>query len=169
MNKSDLPRIYIAVDEPTIVRCYWCGTVTSIDWIQQRSVSYCSKDCMDAPGSENTLCIEYCLLSFMVFFVVLGIMFDVSLLFVSVFFGVALTCACSSRSDAKELAKRVPKGSRRTEVSDEDYLLQSIPHTVECPNYDGNIDLTNLGPNRIFKCEYCGTTGIVEIVHSLDK
>ncbi len=62
-------------------------------------------------------------------------------------------------------AKRVPKDSRKDSISLEDAYVKSLVKIMECPNCDGKIDLSQIGPERIFRCEYCGIEGVVEILH----
>lgn len=60
-------------------------------------------------------------------------------------------------------ALEIPKGSRSNIGVSEVSLLQKISAPVDCPNCDAKIDLTNVGADMIYNCQYCGAKGVVEI------
>ncbi|MGY5876592.1 MAG: hypothetical protein RTU30_12660 [Candidatus Thorarchaeota archaeon] len=68
------------------------------------------------------------------------------------------------RHEGLKHAESVSRGSKRNDSLFEDALMRSVSPAVECPNCDGNLDLTVLGPERIYTCEYCSASGVVEII-----
>ena len=68
--------------------------------------------------------------------------------------------------NGRKYAMKIPKGSRGKEGLDDISVLKTILKHAECPNCDGNIDLSGVEEDRIYHCGYCGATGIVEIVHT---
>ena len=171
MDDSNLTRLSITVEETSVIRCIWCGKVLSIEWTIQphnpisQSESgprVCSESCRLAAGSEINPACAYGLLVPTSFLIIFGIFTPGLLLIAGVIGGPAVFCLLL-RYAGNEEAKVNPKDSCRTDISDEGLLLQSIPHEVECPTCDANLDLTGLGPERLFRCEYCGASGIVEI------
>jgi hypothetical protein len=63
-----------------------------------------------------------------------------------------------------QFKQEVPEGSRFNGASSNLALLRAIPHPIECPNCDGNIDLSTVKEDMIYHCEYCGASGKVEIL-----
>lgn len=61
--------------------------------------------------------------------------------------------------------KEIPKGSRKTEgrVS-ELALLRSVTSSVSCPTCDASIDLSDIREDKLYHCDYCGASGIVELL-----
>jgi len=50
-------RNYIAVDKEEVMRCTWCGSAESTEWIRGRSRGvYCSSTCENADGFDAALC-----------------------------------------------------------------------------------------------------------------
>ena len=59
---------------------------------------------------------------------------------------------------------KVPKDSKRDEDISDAALLKALPSSVTCPKCDGTIDLTKVGKDLVYTCDYCGTSGTIEIL-----
>jgi ribosomal protein S27AE len=79
---------------------------------------------------------------------------------------VAVAFAGYGYIQGKKAISKVAKDSKISEVHDDISLLKTMLTHVECPNCDGNIDLAEVGEDRIYHCGYCGASGIVEITYT---
>jgi hypothetical protein len=168
-DRDELPRLHIVVDASKVVRCKWCGTVQSENWIaSEYGYFFCSDICAKAFGSEKYW---YCLTPLVCvipFFTVLiflasgqelGFIGFVGLLVC----GVLLSISWCIYED-KQYAKDVPKNSRWIEGSVDVSLLKTVARHIECPNCDGNLDLSKVKEDMIYHCDYCGASGEIEVV-----
>ena len=62
--------------------------------------------------------------------------------------------------------RKIPKGSRRNQVSSDMALLKAMSSAVLCPRCDANLDVTKVGQDRVFTCDYCGASGTIEILQA---
>ncbi len=163
-ERSDLPHMYIAVDPSKLMRCDWCGTLESENWIRYENGVYCSATCKSAVDSIVTpglvlLCVVPIFLVAVITAItssIEGMAFLLVMLFAGIF------CLCFYL-EGKKSAALVPQSSRRTEIQDDISLLKAIMTHIECPNCDGNIDIDEIGKDQIYHCGYCGASGVVEI------
>ncbi len=164
---------YVTVDKDRVTRCLWCGTVESKDWIKtgRTDISgfYCSKRCELADvvnyRRRGVIACPICgifsiafgiaissfAIDWAMFFVVMGGIMLISSLFCIEDYQIGL-----------HYRKIVPRGSRRDNRSLEILVLKQAQTIASCPRCGGNIDLNQIGSNRIFTCPYCGVEGILE-------
>lgn len=162
-ERRDLPRLYIAVNPSKLVRCNWCDTVESIRWEHSRSGTFCSTSCQKASEASNE-CVKwigFCNIAMMVFFFMIGIEYGVT---IGIFVVPVVFWMLRDYRHGKEHALKVPKSSRRKVGLDNFSVVKTMLKHVECPNCDGNIDLSRIGADRIYHCGYCGATGVIKIV-----
>ncbi|MFW9806649.1 MAG: hypothetical protein ACFFFK_07970 [Candidatus Thorarchaeota archaeon] len=161
-EKSQLQHLVVAVDSSKLARCTWCGTLESNHWINGKHGMYCSKACKSATVSEAGF--VPLLFICQIGLIAIGFMYSIE---IGLVFGVFLIpvgiLSLNEFKQGVESAHRIPRGSRRTENVDDIKVLKTILKHVECPNCDGNIDLTTVGQDHIYHCGYCGASGIVEI------
>ena len=164
-ERSDLPRLYVAVNPSKLVRCTWCGTLESVRWEHTKGGTFCSDTCQKAAeiSTECVQCQCFCSIIMIVICSVVGIEFGIIVSSFLVPIGVLMLL---EDRRGKQAALKVPKNSRRKYGLDEFSVLKTIVKHVECPNCDGIIDLTKIEADRIYHCGYCGATGIVEIAHT---
>jgi hypothetical protein len=167
-ERSDLPRLYIVVDPSKSMRCSWCGTFQSHQWQHSKGGTFCSKSCQTAAIASNDP-IE-CLCCCQIVMMVIGFIISIEVgVVISVFFVPVGILMQLEYMQGKKAALKVPKNSRRKYGLDDFSVLKTILKHAECPNCDGNIDLTEIEADRIYRCRYCGATGVVEIVHTHDQ
>jgi transcription elongation factor Elf1 len=167
-NKESL-RIYIAVDSKKVSRCKWCGTTQSDNWIGGRYGGiFCSTQCSLAYSANGTL------LSFLVLLVVLfpilfgtGYPIPIGVLLygfaiLAVIF-IPLTCFGGI---GYYYRMHIPKDSRRDDVPIDVAMLKTMSSAVLCPRCDANIDVSKVGADRIYTCDYCGASGTIEIMNT---
>ena len=168
-NDHELPRLHIIVDSSKVIRCKWCGTTQSEHWLSTEYGSFfCSTTCAKAFGSEKYW---WCLTPLVFIIPLFGVIFflasgreqqyvgSVGLLTC----GILLLMAWCTYED-RHYAKDVPYNSRKDEESLDVSLLKAVASNIECPNCDGNIDLSKVTEDMVYHCEYCGADGIIEIV-----
>jgi DNA-directed RNA polymerase subunit RPC12/RpoP len=61
----------------------------------------------------------------------------------------------------------VPRNSRSDISLSKISLLRKALPAVKCPNCDGNLNLSNIDADMQYHCDYCGVSGIVEIVKNV--
>ncbi|MGY5854648.1 MAG: hypothetical protein RTU92_13850 [Candidatus Thorarchaeota archaeon] len=161
MDYSDDSRIPTATDGSDISRCYWCGT-TNVSFLSTPTVSFCSRDCMFAATysreSRATRCWIFMVIPIGLFAALATIYGPLFFVFAGIFL-VAMIGLYVQKYRAVKYAERVPKDSRRDEGT-----LRGIPHLIECPSCMAIIDITQVSPDRIYKCQYCGDTGVIDII-----
>jgi len=153
---------YIAVDKEEVLRCTWCGSAESAEWIRGKSRGvYCSSTCENADGFDAALCCSIIvpalwilyMLSFLSanpeFFQPSAIPFTVTIIGpVFMIFGlVPFIFGLRKISVINKAKAAVPKGSRDfDEVFDERYLYcEKCGAPLEV--IDGAIPV---------RCSYCG-------------
>jgi len=57
----------------------------------------------------------------------------------------------------------IPQGSRANEQPSLLSLLKSRFPFVKCPSCDEQLNLSIVGEDRIYQCQYCDATGVLEI------
>jgi hypothetical protein len=176
MSKNpDSPKLYVAVDANKVARCEWCGGSESGFWVHRRDKLYCSTDCQDADTGNEQMLFGACLI--LIFLVI-----SIPMLLGSIFmgsgqgFGISISliffCAlflvywCSIYQNGKLVREKTPKGSRYNEAVSPLSLLKTKFQHIECPNCDGNINLSDVDEDMTYYCDYCGASGIVEILRS---
>ena len=163
-EKSDLTRLYIAVDPSKLARCRWCGTLESEKWVHGEIGTYCSDTCKKAAGIKSPLAaICFCavgLLGTVGIFALGGPADGMAALLIMIIAGCLVFYDCQGSTNA---ASQVPEGSRKSKELDEISLLKAILTHLECPNCDGNIDVDTIEADQIYHCGYCGASGIVEV------
>ncbi|MGY5876593.1 MAG: hypothetical protein RTU30_12665 [Candidatus Thorarchaeota archaeon] len=161
MDNPDDSRFSVTIDDSDIARCRWCGT-TNVSFLRTPTLSFCSRDCMFAAtytrDTRATRCFLFLLLP-VALFASLAIFYGPLFFIFAGIFLFAMVGLFYQKYRAVKFAERVPKDSRR----DEGTRMRGMPHSIECPSCMANIDITKLGPDRIYKCEYCGDTGVVDI------
>jgi len=171
VNKEDLRRLHIVLDASKVNRCIWCGSPLSDHWILGEEGSYCSDSCAKAKSSDLFLpaaCMTIILLPLLVaIWSITSSFFDPNLKFQAIIVLIAMVILSAILSIStyrdRRYAAEVPQGSRRHIGVSEVSLLRRISAPVDCPNCDAKINLTNVGEDMIYHCQYCGASGIVEI------
>jgi predicted Zn finger-like uncharacterized protein len=167
-NKESL-RIYIAVDPKKVSRCKWCGTTQSDNWIGGRYGGiYCSTQCSLAYSANRTF------LSFLVFLVILfPIIFGTgypihigSLLYGYALLAVLFSPLACFGGIGHYYRRHIPEDSRRDDVPIDIAMLKAMSSAVLCPRCDANIDVSKVGADRIYTCDYCGASGPIEIMNT---
>jgi endogenous inhibitor of DNA gyrase (YacG/DUF329 family) len=161
----------ITVEKIRMFHCLWCGTLESEDWIEAgRSPGYyCSRDCARADNVEFGQKLARMLTPFGIILVVVGIvtipLFDFDLVFAIITSGISTLCdvVYHRRKIAKgeEIMSHVPKDSRKDNRPLNLVLLERAKISARCPNCGTNLFLTEIGPDRTFKCKSCGTEEII--------
>jgi predicted nucleic acid-binding Zn ribbon protein len=174
-EKKETGRIRIILDASKVNRCSWCGIPISDDWVAGRDGSFCSRECLYNSWNERRsklfpVCEWLAILLFLIFLTIPLInprsildarylLFIFSFIFSTVLFLVFL------RREIRDHSHDIdrPKDSRRNIGISEVSILRSISTPVECPNCDGLIDLANIGDDMVYRCQYCGASGVLEI------
>ena len=166
-ESSEFHPIYIAVDSSKVARCKWCGRVESEHWEKTQGAIYCSGDCRLADGAISNAvgCLLYMIIAPLyltpLLIHMLGVGFSLAYLPILgmvpvLYFGLK----------GLHVRRNITRGSRRDEKPTELALLRSVASTVTCPKCDGNIDLTKVGEDMVYTCEYCGASGTIEILQT---
>ena len=149
---------YIAVDKKRVMRCKWCGTTESDDWMD----SYCSKTCSVADSLGDELCGAVIFPTLWISAVISLPTYDPQLLLLSdivytvevvgALFVIIALCpliiSVSRVSAARRARKIVPRDSRRIDkVFDKRYL--------RCQNCGAPLEM--MDGKTAMKCSYCGT------------
>lgn len=163
-NRESLP-IHITVDSTKIARCQWCGSIESDNWRVNRYGVYCSDICAAANVTGLSICTS-------LFFVFLSLItvaamepsswasgIGIPLLFILLALP-GLLCGAIGL----EHRKKVPRNSRRDDISSDLALLRAISSEVSCPKCNGNIDVGRISKDRVYRCQYCGATGTIEVI-----
>ncbi len=163
-ERSELHRLYIAVDPSKIVRCGWCGSVESEKWVHNQGGTFCSSTCLNAASADTSgrvlcACMFLPILALITIVLVGGLETIVYLILSFV----AVSIVGYGYIQGRNATSKVAKDSRKTETLDDISLLKTLLTHVECPNCDGNIDLADVGEDQIYHCGYCGASGIIEI------
>jgi ribosomal protein S27AE len=165
---------YVTVDKDSIIRCTWCGSIESKAWKRggtkgKPSGFYCSEDCFLA-GHVELLRRSSRLFPCMGVFGLLIAFFDIYIFLTAGIFSFSLSLWLSAkcrRNSLKgiEIRKKLPKGSRSDDRSLDLVVLERTQISAACPKCGANLDLAEIGPERIFTCGYCGAEGILEWPH----
>ncbi|RDE14175.1 MAG: hypothetical protein C4K48_06475 [Candidatus Thorarchaeota archaeon] len=160
-NREPL-RVYVAVDPAKILRCMWCGLAESETWKRTKYGTYCSTECFYAAEASGFLCV------FILEVVLTSVMIGVATpfpLFIGLPFAMLIFSPCLVWARVGwSRQKSVPRNSRRNETSSDIALLKAISSGVLCPRCNANIDVRTIGEDRIYRCEYCGASGTIEVV-----
>lgn len=164
-ESKDLERLYIAVDSSRIIRCKWCGIPESENWIHVQDGVYCSDACLQAGSPDMTQLALFCCLVNIIMIMILTreIVFagwSFPLLFIGILVFLLLFVILDS---IKEPKQKIPKGSRYDELSSELAILRTMS-SVGCPKCGGNLDLSDIADDKIYECNYCGFTGVIELM-----
>jgi len=166
-KNSESLRIYITVNPTKIVRCGWCGTAESDNWLMNRTGIYCSSQCAAANMAGLSTCL-FVFSAILVFatFVASRATSDYS--FMTILGGLVLGVMISSPClicavGGRDSRKRVPRGSRRDKASSDMSLLKTVSG-ITCPRCDANLDIRKVGEDKVYNCEYCGASGTIELV-----
>ena len=172
-DAKDSGRLHIILDAAKVKRCSWCGIPISDNWVSGRDSLFCSQECLYKSWSENrstlyNVCGWMAILLTLVLLTIPMILGLQSLPFVAISFLMmilVLVCFRQLNRENLEISEAVdrPKDSRRNIGISEGSILRSISTPVECPKCGAKIDLTNIGDDMIYHCQYCGANGIVEI------
>jgi len=165
-ERSDLPRLYIAVNPSKLRRCDWCGTIESDNWIQgQYRGNYCNSLCLHArKNKEFREVLVIMVISWLLLTPLLVMTRNaIAAILISFIAIPGILCGIYRIRMSEAAIEKVPKDSRRTEVLEDIALLKTMLTHVECPNCDGNIDVNTIESDQIYHCSYCGASGIIEI------
>ncbi len=167
-ERSELPRLYIAVDPSKLVRCSWCGSLESEDWEHAQIGTFCSKSCLNAAESTRGGSLFACfwiVLMIAIYFSIGGAYLFTNMALMVCIIGLMVLGLCFLVKHRKGMdsASKIPKDSRRKESLDDITLLKTIMTHFECPNCDANIDVADIKADQVFHCGYCNASGIVEI------
>ena len=167
---------FVTVDKARLNRCLWCGTIESKTWIKSEKPNtsgyYCSTKCELADAvyyrRRGAICCSiFGVLSIAIGIAIFSVTIDLAMPFI-IAGGMMLLfypCLISDYRAGLQMRKIIPKGSRRDNRSLKILILKKAQTTASCPKCGGNIDLTEIGPKRIFECGYCGVEGILEWPH----
>lgn len=166
VDKDDLPRLRILVDASRVLRCKWCGISQSDTWKTTENGVYCSDSCMKVDMHMTRSYWFYCMFLFFVIFVPIGSRIDPSGLlgWLSIIMIPLTICCFIVGLPPSNYKEEVPRNSRVNEESLNVSLLKTVASHIECPNCDGNIDLSKVKEDMIYHCDYCGADGIIELV-----
>lgn len=166
IDSDDNPRLRVLIDASKTVRCKWCGTTQSDDWKITGLGVYCSKKCFTAHNSQDIEPITIVC--------ILGVFFGVNLVTFSIDanFGVlvfAILCFllwyyASGYFENEDYKQEVPRNSRQDNGSIDVSLLRMTSSNITCPHCDASVDISHLEDDLVYYCNYCGASGLVEIV-----
>ena len=158
-DNQDLPRLYIMLDASNIRRCSWCGGPAIENLVSiSPSIAYCSSECGAANTANGVVVISVVILS--VIWVGLALLHPLGNLFLIA--TVIITAYLSIRGRRlRELA--IPQRSRANEQPSVLSLLKSRFPFVKCPSCAEKLNLSLIGEDRIYQCQYCDATGVLEI------
>jgi len=164
---------YVTVDKDKVTRCAWCGTSGSKTWIRSQKSSsfdrYCSAKCELADYADNSRSIAIwfppCgILSFVIAIFIFSFTAEGAALFIiagSLFLLESLRSIRNYR-EGKDYRTEVPRESRTDDESLDLVVLKKAKISASCPKCGANLELAQIGPDRIFECRYCGAEGILE-------
>jgi len=163
-NREPL-RVFVTVDPTKIVRCKWCGVAQSENWQHTQVGVFCSTACYDAERADVRIGVFFSLVILLAFPVAMiaqlsPLAFAIGLPVLILAVSPILYCGAVGR----DLRKKVPRDSRRDDVTSDLALLKAISSGVSCPKCSANIDVRKIGTDRVYNCEYCGASGTVEVV-----
>jgi hypothetical protein len=172
--EKDSPNLYVAVDASKSARCDWCGTLESESWTHTKMNIYCSKDCYNASTANQQMAFGCCFFmsgpAFILEAVVISNVHPEFMAFaVGWFFLFSIPFLAYGYYNYRRglsHAKTTPRDSKYSESSSDLTFLRTLSQHVECPNCDGNIDLSEVQEDMIYHCEYCGASGKVEILQT---
>ncbi|MFX1369012.1 MAG: hypothetical protein ACFFAY_10465 [Promethearchaeota archaeon] len=170
---------FTTVDKDRIVICDWCGTAQSDEWVKRVDEVgihlYCSKGCQLADNVQNKAIDSGFLLGVSIAIIILSILLltnipnpgiQISVLFVSI--SLEMIClACYQDSyglyqKGRTYREEVPKGSRSDMRELDMVVLEKASISATCPKCGAALNLADVEPDRIYKCKYCGSEGIIE-------
>ena len=162
--------IHVVIDVEKASKCMWCGTLESKKWNTSREGKiFCSSDCRCAYYHTRsrliiTSSVAVGLPLALIFFLIpggYGVSVGIALLV-----GFAVIVNYQIYAKGVVYAQKVKKNSRTRDGETELDLIRQISKPIACPNCDGNIDLSKIKEDRIYHCEYCGATGLVEVIQA---
>lgn len=166
---------YITVEKARMARCLWCGTLESHDWIEARNPAghYCSRDCERAGSvefrQEWLRILTPCGILLVIVSIVTIPLIDFEFVSTTIIAGICiiyLSVNCRHEVEkGQEIRSHIPKGSRKDDTPRGLVLLERAKISALCPNCGAALNLAEIGPDRIFKCKYCGAEGIIEWPH----
>ncbi len=170
VKTKDPHRLRLILEASKIEQCIWCGTQQSDNWFHSGDATYCSVECMKSSSSQDRKVLSIMMILTLATFVmmylttssVLGSDLTARVVAYAVFFPLIIVLLILSVNQFRKYAQ-VPKGSRTDVHPTVVSLVRKISAPVECPNCDATIDLTNIGDDMVYHCQYCGAEGVVEI------
>jgi len=156
-DNSDLPRLHVVLKAPRIMRCRWCGIDLSDSSSAWNKSLYCSSECMIyTEGYTFTAFIGFTLLFLFVLFLISGVSLLVTFAPVGLIILVFI--------QVKKMKNNAPqKGSRANGQPSDMSLLKSRLPFVKCPKCHENLNLSTIADDKVFHCQYCDATGVIEI------
>ena len=166
VDSKESIRIYVAVDPTKVSRCKWCGTIQSEKWIGDRYGGvFCSTECSFAYYANKTLVSYPLLVIFVPLFFWFGIPVSLGTLLPAFALFALLFSPLLCFGGAGHYQRRhISKDSRRDDVPIDVAMLKAMSSTVLCPRCDANLDVSKVGKDMTYTCEYCGASGTVEIM-----
>ncbi|MFW9844295.1 MAG: hypothetical protein ACFFEV_06955 [Candidatus Thorarchaeota archaeon] len=169
MGNDDLPRIRVLVNTSKLLRCNWCGTFQSDTWISNKKGVYCSSNCVKAEGyQDRCFCICFLVITIGLSGAFTRVVIPERNATIFVIIGIAsfliLVYAIFDTKSVSDYIGEVPKNARVAKSSGDVIFLKTVASHIECPNCDGNIDLSNIQEDMVYHCDYCGADGIIELV-----
>ncbi|TFF96775.1 hypothetical protein EU546_00730 [Candidatus Thorarchaeota archaeon] len=148
-------KLYVAADLSRVQRCAWCGSMESDGWRGR----FCSRTCEIASSRNGGIGFSPVSVLVMIPLWVVGKYqsLGIMILFSTASFGMVSISVLAG--------KVTPKQSRKQLLTVRDVYLRGLLSVAECPNCDGRIDLSHVGEDGVYQCDYCGSEGIVEIQH----
>jgi hypothetical protein len=149
---------YVAVDKTKVVRCKWCGTAQSDNWILEPGGPWCSWECEESyrhdigiPAGPFILCCASLLVLPVLF--IIGHQPPPFVLIAGVFFG-SWTCFFAlvwflEMRESNGTKVKVPKDSRRSDIVAGGELF-------DCGHCGGCLEVTTNA--TVTECSYCGFT-----------
>ena len=161
---------FITVDKDSITQCTWCGSIESKDWMRGGTKGrptgyYCSKNCWLAGQVELNRRSSHVLFCMGIFALLIS-WFDIAIFLMGIFCFLTSLYASYTyyRSSLRglEIRKQLPKESRIDERTLGLVVLERAKISASCHKCGGNLNLSEIGPERIYRCRYCGAEGIIE-------
>jgi hypothetical protein len=143
----------------------WCGARQSNEWSAAEGAIYCSLDCTLASNGHSLLFGFFLMVvATPIFLLVNNPMYPSTVVIGTVAIALVLSPLLFLGWKGLRARVRIPRGSRSDAGVLDLSLLDGISSAVACSRCDANLDLKKIGSDRVYKCEYCGATGIIDIV-----
>jgi len=174
------------VSDDRLVRCEWCGTTQSENWIFSR-VSYgikryfCSRDCQRAYGAEELkwqsrlsgAFAGIIAFSSLLFFASIRLNLSSGLAIQALQIGSVFTFAAlflagvsvhlhRQSQNALQIRESIPTGSRRESKWSEVSSFETVSITVKCSECGNIFTIEDLKYGMAYECSFCAAKGVVE-------